>query len=228
MPFDLIIWDCDGCLVDSEIVACGLGAQMMTEWGFPISLEEFLELFTGQSSKQVSAYVEERTGRSYREYEREDYLPRLKDAFSQSLKACAGVEETLRSLSCQHCIASGSERARVEHSLIVTKLMPFFEGKIFTSSQVENGKPAPDVFLFAAERMGIEPCRCLVIEDSVNGIRAGKAAGMKVFAYLGGSHVNEAWRERVAAEKPDVTFDDMRELPSLIERTEQLRSCHVK
>lgn len=217
MPFDLIIWDCDGCLIDSELIACGYGVQMMTAWGLPITLEEFLDRFTGCSSQQVSKFAEEQTGRPYREYEREDYLPKLKNAFSLSLKATAHVEETIRVLACKHCIASGSERARVEHSLIVTNLMPLFEGKIFTSSQVAHGKPAPDVFLFAAEHMKTPPVQSLVIEDSVNGIRAAKAAGMAVFAYLGGSHVNDKWRERVAAEKPDAMFDDMTQLPELIE-----------
>jgi HAD superfamily hydrolase (TIGR01509 family) len=217
MPFDLIIWDCDGCLVDSEVISCGVGAQILTDWGYPISTRENIDRFAGKGDSEVKKIIEEETGRPCDIARRPEKKQALLAAFEKDLKPTDGLMDILDGLQAPQCIASGSGFDHLACALRVTGLSQRFENKIFSSSQVPHGKPAPDVFLFAAAQMETTPEKCLVIEDSVFGIQAAKAAGMTVFAYLGGSHVNDAWRTRIEAEAPHVIFDDMRQLPSLIE-----------
>ncbi|MDD3181373.1 MAG: HAD family phosphatase [Alphaproteobacteria bacterium] len=218
MSFDLIIWDCDGCLVDSEVIACAIPAALATASGYPITTEEYIERFAGKSAGNGASDLVGEAG-----YEQLDaafhekvYQETLR-GFTDHLKPIEGLAAVLSGLHNPMCVASGSSVERNRHALTIVGLLPFFDGRIFCSSQVAQGKPAPDVFLFAAQQMGVAPAQCLVIEDSVPGVQAAKAAGMTVFAYLGGSHVSESWRERIKAEKPDSIFDDMPALPSLIE-----------
>lgn len=217
MPFDLIIWDCDGCLVDSEAIACGVVASYMTRLGYPLTGEDYISRFVGKPIETALQEVDLEKGLSLRStFPYIECRQEILNVFLSALKATVGVEDVLQTISLEHCVASGSSVERNTQALQVTKLFSFFEGKIFSSSQVTHGKPAPDVFFYAAEKMGADPSRCLVIEDSVAGVTAGKAAGMTVFAYMGGSHVNAAWRERVAAAHPDAMFDDMRVLPEMV------------
>ena len=118
------------------------------------------------------------------------------------------------------CVASGSSIDRLDLTLDIVELKSIFEGRIYSSEQVENGKPAPDIFLYAARNMGVVPENCLVIEDSVSGIKAAKCAGMPVFAFLGASHAVGDWESRVCKEEPDLIFRDMRLLPELLKDVE--------
>lgn len=222
MPFDLVIWDCDGCLVDSELIACSVPAAIATSYGFPITTEEYLEKFAGQTAGAGIAELARANGCDAlgEAYRTEVYQATL-DEFTKQLKPIEGLDSVLHSLNMPMCIASGSAVERNRHALSIVGLLPFFDGRIFSASQVERGKPAPDIFLFAAAQMGVDPARCLVIEDSVYGIQAAKAAGMTVFAYLGGSHVNARWRQRIVLEKPDVVFDDYACFESLIQEQEK-------
>ncbi|MGE4352119.1 MAG: HAD family hydrolase, partial [Bdellovibrionales bacterium] len=185
MPFDLIIWDCDGCLVDSERIACEVPAALATAHGYPITTEEYIERFAG---KPAGNGISDLAGEPGCESMDEAFHKRIYDetlkAFSERLRPIPGLAPLLREMDLPMCVASGSSVERIRHALSFVGLMSFFEDKIFSSTQVARGKPAPDIFLFAARQMGADPYKCLVIEVSVPGVQAAKAAGMTVFAYL--------------------------------------------
>jgi HAD superfamily hydrolase (TIGR01509 family) len=221
--FDLVLWDLDGCLIDSEMLACAVSAGLFTQAGYPITTEQFVERFAGRVWRENAAEIERERGAAFvASLPREEAHKRTLERFEKELKPISGVAEAMRSMACASCVASGSRTNHIVLALDLTGLRDFFsDDRIFSSEQVERGKPAPDLFLFAAEKMGVLPERCLVIEDSPHGVRAAKAAGMAVFAFMGGSHVTPVWRERVAALAPDRMFDKMAELPAL---TRELRA----
>ena len=184
---ELVIFDCDGVLVDSELLSCRCLSDELSEFGISLTLAQALELFLGRS---VSAVVQH-----YRDLGRVvpiDFPVRLKArvlaAFRAALRPIPDVDTVLSDLRVPHCVASSSDLDRVALSLDVTGLAPRFGERIYTAQMVERGKPAPDLFLYAAGKMGVQPARTLVIEDSVSGVRAAKAAGMIVWGFVGGSH----------------------------------------
>ncbi len=141
----------------------------------------------------------------------------LFERFRLELKAIEGMAETLDRLEMPRCVASSSQPERIRYSLGLTGLLEKFEPHIFSATIVKNGKPAPDLFLYAASQMGVDPANCIVIEDSPAGILAAKAAGMCVFAFTGGSHARfPAFREQIAALEPDLLFDAMPDLVQLV------------
>lgn len=216
---DLIIWDCDGCLIDSEAIASAVEAQAVCRAGFQISVEDYIDQFAGVSMKTALARVDFLSGASVSQcFSGEDVQRETLKALAEAMQPIHGVKEALAALPCDHCVASGSEKSRLDYTLALVDLFDFFEGRIFSTSQVARGKPAPDVFLFAAQQRGVDPSRCLVIEDSTHGIEAAKAAGMRVFGFVGASHVTPRWRGRIEAIEPDVLFDDMAQLPELVRR----------
>jgi HAD superfamily hydrolase (TIGR01509 family) len=192
----LIIFDCDGVLVDSEIIAHQVGLELLSSIGYSITLEESIQKFTGVSGKRTSQLILEQSGISIPE----DFFStvctgKILEAFEKDLKPLmlAVLSNNLLK-DVQKCVASSSPRERVLRSLQITGQSHFFqEEHIFTSAQVKNGKPAPDLFLFAATQMGYHPKNCIVIEDSVAGIQAAHAAEMSVIAFLGGTHANYEW-----------------------------------
>jgi HAD superfamily hydrolase (TIGR01509 family) len=138
---------------------------------------------------------------------------RLYAAVRAELAPIPGIDETLAALKVPFCVASSSQPERIRLSLEVTGLLPRFEDRIFSSTMVARGKPEPDLFLHAAEQIGFAPADCLVVEDSPAGIRAARAGGMRVVAFIGASHATDpTWRERIAALGPDRVIDDMRDL----------------
>ncbi|OPY98366.1 hydrolase [Bradyrhizobium sacchari] len=184
---DLIIFDCDGVLVDSELLSCRCLSEVLAEFGLELSVEQALELFLGRSAAAIGQY--------YREHGRtlpDEFLPRLKarvlETFAKSLQPIPEVATVLSALKALRCVASSSDLDRVALSLDVTGLASYFDGRLYTAQMVKHGKPAPDLFLHAAEKMRADPSRTLVIEDSVSGVQAGKAAGMAVWGFVGGGH----------------------------------------
>lgn len=225
MSIDLIIWDCDGVLVDSEVLACGVCAACLTDLGYPLTGEDYVARFAGHSMDSVLRQINAETGQDFTSrYSYPVYQGLVREAFARSLKTFPGLPEILGQMNVKHSIASGSGQRRIRQSLEVTGLAPHFSDHIYSTAiedyenpaQAIKGKPAPDVFLHAAAQCGIEPEKCLVIEDSTAGITAAKAAGMKVFAFMGGSHITPAWLARIAALTPDAIFTDMRQLPDLV------------
>jgi HAD superfamily hydrolase (TIGR01509 family) len=192
---DLLIFDCDGVLVDSEVISTRMLRETLIGHGLTVDLAYVNATYLGRSTSVVRDDFARLTGRSLAASFETDFLARLIAAYRSDLAAMAGVEPLLDALDIPACVATSSSMERVRTSLELTGLLPRFEGRIFTSSMVARGKPAPDLFLHAARSLGAEPARCLVIEDSEAGIAAAKSAGMAVWRFIGGSHL----RERSAA-----------------------------
>jgi HAD superfamily hydrolase (TIGR01509 family) len=184
---DLIIFDCDGVLVDSEVLSCRCLSGVLAGYGIDLGLDQALDLFLGRS---MTAAVEhyEALGRSIPEQFSTELTAGVRAAFTSALCPIEGVSSVLESLRIPYCVASSSDVDRVSLSLSLTGLAPHFDNRVYTSQMVERGKPAPDLFLYAADRMQADPRRTLVIEDSISGVEAAKAAGMTVWGFVGGSH----------------------------------------
>lgn len=193
--FGCIIFDCDGVLVDSEAIANRIGVEALRALGCQMTVEESIKRFTGMNDKTERQILYNDFGINLAsEFFVDRQLAVLK-AFETELKPLmTPVLNILKNKTISRCVASSSPRERVIHSLNLTKQFDFFdENFIFTSQQVTQGKPAPDLFLFAANKMGYLPEHCVVIEDSFAGIEAALAAKMTVIAYLGGSHAQYDW-----------------------------------
>ena len=194
MGVNLVIFDCDGVLVDSEMLSAGVLMGMMTDEGFPLSEEAFRSDFLGRSFAAAALRARERFGRPLPDDFEGRYRDRLFATLEAELKPMPGVVDVLASLRVPFCLATSSSPRRLALSLRTTGLARFFEARCFTASEVQRGKPAPDLFLHAAARMGAAPEHCLVIEDSELGVRAGLAAGMQVWHFAGGCHVQAGYR----------------------------------
>jgi HAD superfamily hydrolase (TIGR01509 family) len=218
--FDLVIFDCDGVLVDSEALACVVHAEVLTAHGYAITPEQVHERFLGRSSKEARFEVETEMGRVLPD----DYTVQLKATidrvFGEQLSPVPHIAETLAKLTQRICVASSGTPTRIVSSLTTTGLIDRFAPHLFSASQVERGKPAPDLFLFAAAQMGVAPSRCLVIEDSLPGVRAAGAAGMAVLGFYGGAHCSPATAPALSGAGATATFGDMRQLPRLIAQLE--------
>jgi len=217
MAVDLIIFDCDGVLVDSEPLAMRVLIAAIAAQGIEITTENAYRDFLGRSMETISASVDQTHGSPLAPAAFEAMRSDLYALYRRELRANQGLPEVLGQLRTPYCVASSSSPERIRLSLELTGLFSHFADRIYSATMVENGKPAPDLFLHAAAAMGVSPERCLVIEDSPAGITAAKAAGMAVFGYLGGSHVGPGGL-RILVENlhPDAIFDDMQALPDLV------------
>jgi HAD superfamily hydrolase (TIGR01509 family) len=218
--FDLIIFDCDGVLVDSEVIACRVDADTLTRHGYPITADEVLDRFLGRSMREVNLEIEAELGRSLPDDFSTQLLDELYRSFAAELEAVPHIQQTLDTIAQPVCVASSGTHERMRISLGRAGLYDRFAPHIFSATQVRNGKPAPDLFLFAAEQMAMSPKQCLVIEDSAPGIAAALAAGMTVLGFYGGSHCRPGYADTLRAAGAAATFDDMRELAGLIGRIE--------
>lgn len=207
----LVIFDCDGVLVDSEPLAIRANREYFTRYGWEITEAESVALFTGVSLGRMKELVEAKLGHPIPEDWHVDFSRIMTALFDAELQAVPGVSELLATLECSRCVASSGSHEKIEHSLRLTHLYDYFEGRIFSASDVERGKPAPDLFLFAASSLGFDPGDCVVIEDSVPGVRAGLAAGMKVLAYSGSVTSARTLRATGAT-----VFDVMEDVPQLL------------
>ncbi|HWP16988.1 MAG TPA: HAD family hydrolase [Xanthobacteraceae bacterium] len=216
----LLIFDCDGVLVDSEVIAHQTLLDSIAPLGLTMSLQEAFAVFSGRSLKDTLAIVEQRLGRPLPADFLEQSRKLLFERFRQSLKPVAGVAEAIAALPYARCVASSSSFDRLRLALDVTGLAPVFGEDVFSATQVERGKPAPDLFLFAAKQMGARPARCIVIEDSSLGVEAGRAAGMRVIGFAGASHATDALTDRLSAAGADRVIRTMRDLPRCVEALE--------
>jgi HAD superfamily hydrolase (TIGR01509 family) len=212
---DLVIFDCDGVLIDSEVIACRVDAACFAEIGLPITAEDVMERYVGTSARTMFADIEARHGVRLPEDFGLTLRERIAAAFETELKAMDGIEAVLDALPCARCVASSSAPDRLRHALSLTELLGRFDPHVFSATQVPRGKPAPDLFLFAAQRMGVAPARCVVVEDSMPGVEAGVAAGMRVLGFTGGGHCRPEHAERLRAAGAADVFCHMRELPRL-------------
>ncbi len=216
-PVGLIIFDCDGVLVDSEPLAMRVLLAGIAARGVTIDEALAYERLLGRNLASVVETLERDFGVALEADALEHMREELYVLFREELQAIAGIAEALQKISVPVCVASSSQLERIRLSLEVTGLAAAFGDHIFSASMVSQGKPAPDLFLLAASRMHVTPQRCIVIEDSPAGVEAARRAGMRVFAFTGGSHAQSvAHRQRLESLAPDILFDDMARLPELI------------
>ena len=215
-PTQLVIFDCDGVLVDSEPIALEVLVEALALKGIAMDADGAAERFLGRSIGSMADVVRH----EFNVEIDQDFLSHMREAlyarFRRELRPIAGIERVVTALKAQGiswCVASSSQRERIELSLAATGLLDLFTPSIFSATMVENGKPAPDLFLHAAAEMGADPSACLVVEDSPAGIVAAQAAGMRVCAFTGGSHTSHAsYKTALAALSPDARFDAMEDL----------------
>lgn len=213
---ELAIFDCDGVLVDSEPIAARVMAEALSELGYPMTTDDCIARFTGISMASVIAAIEADWGRRLPEGFVDAVRARDFEAFARDLRAIDGIEAALARLDCRRCVASSGSVAKMRFTLSTTGLLARFEPHLFSAESVARGKPAPDLFLYAAERMGAAPAACVVVEDSVAGVRAGKAAGMRVVGFVGGGHADAGTAAALADAGADVVFAHMDEVADWI------------
>ena len=221
MSVELVIFDCDGVLVDSEPIANRVFAEQLHKIGIRLPVSEVMRRFVGKTRGQCLALAAQIAGRELPERFGADWDAALFEALRNEARPVAGIPEVLKELRIPCCVASNGMPDRVRLTLASAGLLPHFEGRVFTSSEVANPKPAPDLFLHAAASMMAPAAACIVIEDTPTGVRAARAAGMRVFAYIGGSAPGALTLEHSGA---TAVFADMRRLPALL-RAEMERSA---
>jgi HAD superfamily hydrolase (TIGR01509 family) len=209
--FELLIFDCDGVLVDSEVITNRVFAAMLNELGIPVSIEDMFERFVGRSMPQCLEIITGLLGAPVPDGFVEEYYARSRAALKQELKAVAGIESVLATLQVPYCVASSGTHEKMQTTLGVTGLLPKFIGRIYSVTDVARSKPFPDVFLHAARQHGTAPAACAVIEDTPTGVSAGVAAGMTVFGYCARTP-----KHRLIEAGAHHTFDKMSELPNLL------------
>ena len=218
---ELVIFDCDGVLVDSEPISIAVLVEALAAAGVTMSEDEAHERFLGRSLKSMSEILHCDYGLAIDAPFLDAMRRALYERFRAELQAIDGIAETVDMLGIAHCVASSSQPERIRLSLSVTGLLDRFEPNIFSASMVSRGKPAPDLFLHASAEMGVAPGRCVVVEDSPAGIAAAKSAGMRVVAFTGGSHARTPrHREALLRLEPDALFDDMRKLLQFVREEE--------
>lgn len=213
----LVIFDCDGVLLESEILSCSTDAEELTKAGFPYTTEEIAEQFLGTSLAWMLARIEADHGRSLPEGFAQHLKRRNRERFERDLVAVEGIEEVLDALPFPVCVASSSDVERLDHALGLVGLRERFAPHIYSADHVRRSKPEPDLFLHAASSMGVAPEACLVIEDSPAGVTAGRAAGMRVLGFHGGAHCLPGHGGRLKRAGAEQIFARMLDLPALID-----------
>ena len=203
---DLVIFDCDGVLIDSEIISARMLVEALAQLGVPIDLAYVGRHFLGRSYPVVMAQIRREFGLDLPDDFEDLYRARLMQAFDRELKIMPHVTDVLARLARPFCVATSSSPKRVEYSLRLVGLAHLLGPRLFTATMVARGKPAPDLFLHAAQAMGADPAGCLVIEDSLMGVKAARAAGMPVWRFTGGSHLRDADPDEPADSRADLRF----------------------
>lgn len=205
--FELVIFDCDGVLVDSERITNRVYCAMLNDLGLELSLQDMFDKFVGRSTGQNLALITEMLGAPPPDEFFPAYQARAWEALKSEVTPIPGIPELIRQLALPSCVASSGEAEKIRITLGATGLLPHFEGRIFSVRDVEHPKPAPDLYLLAAKTMGVSPSRCAVVEDTTTGVAAGHAAGMHVFGFA--DHTDEALLKRAGAAETFSTMDDL-------------------
>jgi HAD superfamily hydrolase (TIGR01509 family) len=209
---ELVIFDCDGVLVDSEPIANRVLTKHLNGVGLSLGTADVMRRFVGRTRAGCITLAEELLGHALPPDFGAKWDADLFETLKREVRAVEGIVELLRAMKVAYCVASNGTPERMRMTLEAAGLLPYFEGRMFTAAEVANPKPAPDLFLHAARKMGAARARCAVIEDTVTGVRAGVAAGMKVFAYAGAPHADPAALRAAGAE----VFTDMRDAAALL------------
>jgi HAD superfamily hydrolase (TIGR01509 family) len=227
MP-DLVIFDCDGVLVDSEVISSRIFTECLAEIGVTLTLEEAMTFCIGKSSTSFAAAIEQEFGITLPAGFIEGRRAQIMNAFTSELQPIEGIPELLAALKLRRCVASNSHIDRVRHALTTTGLLRHLDPHIYTAAMVERGKPAPDLFLFAASQQRVPPDQCLVIEDSLGGVVAARAAGMPVIGFVGGSHCRAGHAEAIRRAGCVEVFSRMAEVARFLDGEpgrSRTRSC---
>ncbi|MER8969225.1 HAD-IA family hydrolase [Mesorhizobium sp. M0808] len=219
-PYELVIFDCDGVLIDSETLASRIDAEELTRIGYPTSYSDVVLRFTGLSSATMRKMIEEDWGRPLPSDFDTIVQSRIKESYRTELQAISGIDRLLHQLSLPRCVASSSAPDKLRLGLELTELWPHLHPYVFSSVMVKAGKPAPDLFLFAAAQMDTEPARCVVVEDSIAGVGAGVAAGMTVIGFTAGGHCFEDHGQRLLSAGAAVVARSAEELGVLLMTSE--------
>jgi HAD superfamily hydrolase (TIGR01509 family) len=214
-PECLVLFDCDGVLVDSERLAVAIDVRAIGALGWPITEAEVIELFLGRSEADIFAMIQQHIGRALPVGWDESWDAEFRRVFDEELEAVPGVTEAVKVVAAggfQTCVASSGSTQKMRRTLGKAGLWDFFEGRIYSATQVARGKPEPDLFLYAAEQVGVRPARCVVVEDSRFGVAAAKAAGMKAIGFAGGM------TPAAQLAGADVVLADMSDLPDVVGR----------
>lgn len=211
-PIELVIFDSDGVLVDSEAIACRVMAEAATAVGAVMDLHEATDLFRGRKMALCVEEIARRAGRVLGDGFISEVRSATTLAFDQELKPIEGIHQALDLIRQPYCVASNGPLEKLTHALGLTQLYTRFEGRIFSAYEVGHWKPDPGLFLHAARTLGTDPARCVVVEDSVTGVTAAKAAGMRVLGYAGEGPGAAVTLRAAGAE----VFDHMRHLPGIL------------
>ncbi|HKZ15433.1 MAG TPA: HAD family hydrolase [Solirubrobacterales bacterium] len=211
---ELLIFDCDGVLVDSDRISLRIQAERLTALGLPMTYEDCVREFLGLGMPATLRLIEERLGKPLPPGWAEELDEEVEAAFRRELKPVPGIVEALDRITLQTCVASSGSHEKMTLTLGLTGLYERFAGRIFSADEVARGKPDPDLFFFAAERMGVVPERCIVVEDSPFGVAAARAAGMSALGYAA-----DAEPRAVGAlfDAGAIVFTSMADLPGLLE-----------
>ena len=208
----LVIFDCDGVLIDSEIVVCRLTSEELTRLGYTVTLEQVIDRFAGRPEREMIADIERDWGRPVPAAFFERLRTRIDEAYATELRIMPEIADVLDRIRIDICVASSSYPAKLALGLRTVGLHDRFDPNIISAYYVTHGKPAPDVFIYAAGWMRTQVADCLVIEDSVPGVRAAVGAGMRVYGFTGGSHSRPSLRGRLLDAGAECVFDHFREL----------------
>jgi beta-phosphoglucomutase-like phosphatase (HAD superfamily) len=212
----MVIFDCNGVLVDSEPLATTIASQEFMRAGFPLTPDMIARYFTGRRPADMFADVESATGRKLPTGFAASGAESILRRFRSELRPTHHAAYALSWLRGPKCVASSSSLERIHVSLESTGLIRFFEPNLFSASDVRNGKPAPDLLLHAAGKMGVEPGACIVVEDSPVGVTAGVAAGMTVIGFAGASHAGSDTADQLRAAGACDVITDLRALKRAI------------
>ncbi len=220
MAVDALIFDCDGVLIDSEVVVCRIAAEELTRLGYTISTEVVIARFAGRPEHEMRAEIESDWGHPIPKSYRENVNARTYKAYQTDLRIMPGIKDALDKITLPVCVASSSFPEKLRLGLQTVGLYDHFMPNVISATLVAHGKPKPDVFLFAAGWLKTSPLRCLVIEDSIPGVIAARSAGMRVLGFTGGGHCGPGHAEKLTEAGASAVFNDMRELPSLVAAAE--------
>lgn len=217
--FDLIIFDCDGVLVDSEIIAAQQKAKLLNEAGYPVEAAELAERFAGMDWKSILLTVEKEAGLLLQASLLDRSEKMLDQKLAKSVKGIGGVHEAVARIGLPRCICSNSKPHRIEAMLKRAGYLDLFAPNIFSAIEVgeKRPKPAPDVFRHAAEHMKADPARTIVLEDSVHGIEGARAAGMRVVGFTGASHTYPSHADRLTEAGAETVINRLTDLPPVVE-----------
>lgn len=217
--FDLIIFDCDGVLVDSEIIAARVESGLLTEAGYPISVEEMGERFAGMTWKNILLAVEAEASIPLSASLLDKSEKLLDQKLANEVKIIDGVKFALSRITLPRCICSNSSSQRLDSMLTRVGLKPYFEGHIYSAKDLgaDRVKPKPDIFLHGAAQMNVSPAKTVVVEDSVHGVTAARAAGMRVIGFTGASHTYPSHADKLTEAGAETVIARMSELPATIE-----------